>query len=232
MRYHDLLAEIAEEVGVESILADLHPDMVGGVVDVGRVIRAALQAGALSGTPLGHLAITGDVVDAPRLVGSERGPTAIMRFELAAIGAGDVAMASWLNGEPVVIDVIAYGPLAVNIARSITKGTPVDVTGTYRPALPAVGPHVSDQRTAGRSELIASSIEALTYQQAVDIYNRLLRAREAAMIQEIRHACGITAAAGTREDAVPDDVAADIQAGVGVPEEEEAGELEAEVQFA
>jgi hypothetical protein len=170
MRYHETLEAIAGGAGVESILADLHPDMIGGVVDVGRVVRAALQARAHSGALLGQVTITGDVVDQPRLVDSEHGPAAIMRVGLAAIGAGDVAMASWLNGEPVVIDVIAYGPLAVNVARRITTGTPVDVTGTYRLALPAAASHVGDQRTADRSELVASSV-AVSLRAGTAVYS-------------------------------------------------------------
>jgi hypothetical protein len=68
MRCCDALREIAEGVGVESILRDRHPKMLDGVVDAGRVIRAALQTRARSGTPLGQLTITGDGVDDLRLV--------------------------------------------------------------------------------------------------------------------------------------------------------------------
>jgi hypothetical protein len=77
---------------------------------------------------------------------------------------------------------------------------------------------------------IRTATEALTYQQAAAIYAYFLQAREAAIIQEIRRACGITAATmGTREDAVPDAAAADIQASGGVSEDDDES-AEAEVQ--
>ena len=79
--------------------------------------------------------------------------------------------------------------------------------------------------------LIRTATEELTYQQAMDIYHHFLPTREAAMIEEIRRACGIAAATGTREDAVPDDVAEDIRAGAAAPEDE-AEEVDAAVQFA
>ncbi len=90
-------------------------------------------------------------------------------------------------------------------------------------------PHFVDE--VGLS-LIRAATESLTHEQASDTYDRFLQAREAAMILEIRRACGLTAAAtGTREDAAPDDVAADIQAGAEALEDE-AEWLEAETQFA
>ena len=41
MRYYD---DIDHEADAENILADLHSEMIGGVVDAGRAVRAALQA--------------------------------------------------------------------------------------------------------------------------------------------------------------------------------------------
>ena len=52
---------------------------------------------AHSGTPLGQVTITGDVINDPRLADSEHGPAAIMPVRLAAIGVGGTAMASWLT---------------------------------------------------------------------------------------------------------------------------------------
>lgn len=92
-----------------------------------------------------------------------------------------------------------------------------------------MAPHFIDQ--AGLS-FMWDAIETLPYQQAVDIYHGFLQAREATMIGEIRRACGITAAStGTEEEAVPDEVAEDVQAGAGPPEDE-AEDPDAEVQFA
>ena len=41
MRYYD---DIDHEADAENILAYLHSEMIGGVVDAGRAVRAALQA--------------------------------------------------------------------------------------------------------------------------------------------------------------------------------------------
>jgi hypothetical protein len=80
--------------------------------------------------------------------------------------------------------------------------------------------------------LMQAATEAPTNKQAANVYERFLRAREAAMIQEIRRACGITAATtGTGEDAVADDVAADIRSGAGAPDDEDE-DFEAEGQVA
>lgn len=80
--------------------------------------------------------------------------------------------------------------------------------------------------------LIRDATESLTAQETIDIYQRFLQAREAAMITEIRRACGITSAtAATAESAVPDEVAADVQAGAG-PVDEDEEDFEAEVHVA
>ena len=87
-------------------------------------------------------------------------------------------------------------------------------------------PHFVDDASLS---LVRVATEALTHQQALEIYDRFLQAREATMIQEIRRACGLgVAAAG--EKSAPDDFAADIQADDATPEDE-TGELEAETQF-
>ena len=90
-----------------------------------------------------------------------------------------------------------------------------------------IEPHFIDKVSLG---FIRTATEALAYQQAAAIYADFLQAREAAIIQEIRSACGITTAAmRTREDAVPDAAAADIQAGAGISEDDDES-AEAEVQ--
>ena len=89
-------------------------------------------------------------------------------------------------------------------------------------------PHFVDDASLS---LIRVATEALTHHEALEIYDHFLRAREAAMIQEIRRACGIGAVAAGAEETGPDDFAADIQADDAAPEDE-ARELEAETQFA
>ena len=79
---------------------------------------------------------------------------------------------------------------------------------------------------------IRAAAEALTPEKALDVYQRFLQAREAAMIAEIRRACAITAAgAGTSEESIPDEVAEDVQTGAGSAEDE-TEELEEEALFA
>jgi hypothetical protein len=88
-------------------------------------------------------------------------------------------------------------------------------------------PHFVDEASLA---LIKAAAERLTAEQALDVYQRFLQAREASMIEEVRRACGITpAATGTREETVPDEVAEDVQAGAGP--EAEAEEVEAERLF-
>jgi len=90
-------------------------------------------------------------------------------------------------------------------------------------------PHFIDEESLA---LIRAAAEPLTPKQALDVYQHFLHAREAAMIAEVRRACGITpAASGTKEETVPDEVAEDVQAGAG-PADDEAEEVEAEPSFA
>jgi Protein of unknown function DUF262 len=77
-----------------------------------------------------------------------------------------------------------------------------------------------------------AATDTLTYQQAAEVYQRFLQAREAAMIEEIRRACGIDAAVtGTNDNAIPDEVAGDVQAGAGTLDDE-AEDVEIAVQLA
>ncbi len=68
------------------------------------------------------------------------------------------------------------------------------------PQLSLMEPHFVDDASLS---LVRIATEALTHQQALEIYDRFLRAREAAMIQEIRRACGIGAVATGAEEAGP-----------------------------
>jgi hypothetical protein len=87
------------------------------------------------------------------------GPAALARVRLTdSSPSTDPATASWLDSEPVVVEVVAYGQLAVNVTRSITKGTPVEVTDTYRPDSPGGSAVSGDQSRADPSALVASSI--------------------------------------------------------------------------
>lgn len=73
-------------------------------------------------------------------------------------------------------------------------------------------PHFIDDTTL---PLLLAALDDLPTAEAVDLYGRFLDAREAAMIEEIRRACSVSAMLTTvTEDVQPDDVAADIKAGV------------------
>lgn len=110
---------------VEHILGDLHPEYVGGVVDVSRVVRAALQAAAKTGALLGQVILSGEVIDEPTLVEAQDGPAARTRIGLTdSSPTKDTTTTSWLDSEPVVVEVVAYGQLALNVTRSCAKGTP------------------------------------------------------------------------------------------------------------
>lgn len=91
--------------------------------------------------------------------------------------------------------------------------------------LDLVGPHFIDDTTL---PLLVGALEELPNAEAADLYGRFLQAREAAMIEAIRRACGISAIpASVAEDVEPDDVAADIKAGLS-PSGDEAEEVELE----
>jgi hypothetical protein len=86
-------------------------------------------------------------------------------------------------------------------------------------------PHFIDNATL---PLLLAALEELPNAEAADLYGRFLQAREAAMIEEIRRACGISAdLASLTEEVEPDDVAADIKAGTS-PSDDEIEELELE----
>lgn len=73
--------------------------------------------------------------------------------------------------------------------------------------------------------LMREATEAAAFPEAADICQRFLQAREAAMIAEIRRACGITAAVGVfAQETVPDDAAGDMQAGTDPQDDQELGE--------
>lgn len=138
---------------------DLHPEYVGGVVDVSRVVRAALQAAAKTGALLGQVILSGEVLDEPTLVEAKDGPAARTRISLTdSSPTKDTTTTSWLDSEPVVVEVVAYGQLALNVTRSIAKGTPIEVTGTYGPDSPTVSPRFGDPSSADPRALVASSI--------------------------------------------------------------------------
>jgi len=72
-------------------------------------------------------------------------------------------------------------------------------------------PHFLDPASTA---LLAEAVEDLTGVQAADLYERFLHARQAAMIDEIRRACGIAVSPATKaEEVEPDDVAADVESG-------------------
>jgi hypothetical protein len=73
-------------------------------------------------------------------------------------------------------------------------------------------PHFIDNTT---TPSLQSAIDDLSNEDLTDLYERFLRAREAAMIQEIRRACGITEASldAIEELQADDDIAADVRDG-------------------
>jgi hypothetical protein len=72
-------------------------------------------------------------------------------------------------------------------------------------------PHFLDENIV---PLLADATEDLPNEEAAELYERFLQARQAALIDEIRRACGITAVTTeTAEQVEPDDVAADVKAG-------------------
>ena len=74
--------------------------------------------------------------------------------------------------------------------------------------------------------LLRDATESLSPAEASDLYERFIDARETAIIDEIRRACGITRLAAVPEEAEPDEVAADVKAGVGPTDDDEEIELE------
>jgi hypothetical protein len=62
-------------------------------------------------------------------------------------------------------------------------------------------------------DLLRQATDDLANEQAAKLYEQFLQARQAAMIAEIRRACGIAPAVETPDDAEPDEVAADVEEG-------------------
>jgi len=71
-------------------------------------------------------------------------------------------------------------------------------------------PHFLDATSVG---LLRQATEDLTNEHAAQLYEQFLQARQAAMIDEIRRACGIAPAVETPGDVEPDEVAADVEEG-------------------
>jgi hypothetical protein len=95
----------------------------------------------------------------------------------------------------------------------------------YGARIDLLRPHFIDNATL---PLLLAALEELPNAEAANLYDRFIQAREAAMIEEIRRACGTSAdLASVTEDVEPDDVAADIKAGAS-PSEDEIEELELE----
>lgn len=63
------------------------------------------------------------------------------------------------------------------------------------------------------TELLAKAKEVLPHEEAAQLYERFLEARQAALIAEIRRACGIAQSTEPAEEPEPDDLAADVKAG-------------------
>jgi hypothetical protein len=78
-------------------------------------------------------------------------------------------------------------------------------------------PHFVDDITLA---LLGEASESLGKSEALALYERFQQARERAIIEEIRRACGIAEAAiATDADVEPDEVAEDIAMGTTKPEE-------------
>jgi hypothetical protein len=70
-------------------------------------------------------------------------------------------------------------------------------------------PHFIDEATL---PFLLDAVEDLPDADAAELYEQFIKAREDAMIREIRRACGIASVRTvTSEDAIPDDVAADVR---------------------
>lgn len=90
-----------------------------------------------------------------------------------------------------------------------------------------LGPHFIDETTL---PLLLDAVEGLPDAEVADLYGRFVRAREAAIIAEIRRVCGIEQAPSIAPgDEIPDEVAEDVRAGDGASQEDEIAELELEL---
>ncbi len=81
-------------------------------------------------------------------------------------------------------------------------------------------PHFLD---AGAARLLTDATETLSNDEAAELYERFLQARQTALVEEIRRACGITASTEAVEETEPDDLAADVKAGIAPLFEPDAG---------
>ena len=98
---------------------------------------------------------------------------------------------------------------------------PVGVRGSL------LGPHPIGEATCA---IALSAREDLFNSDAADVYPRFLQVREEEIIQEIRRVRGVAHVQGDMdEDAVPDDVAADVKAGNGTSDDEDLVEMEFDV---
>ncbi|MCU1530375.1 MAG: hypothetical protein JWP75_4138 [Frondihabitans sp.] len=78
-------------------------------------------------------------------------------------------------------------------------------------------PHFADD---GTRPFLDAATETLTNVEVADLYSRFVAAREAAMIEEIRRACGIAPAPpGAAPEDEPDEPAADVKDGTAPPDE-------------
>ena len=86
-------------------------------------------------------------------------------------------------------------------------------------------PHFVDKTTL---PILQGALEDLSDDDVADLYARFIQARQEAMIEEIRSACGIAEApGGAAEEDEPDEAAADVKAGTA-PVDETMDELELE----
>ncbi len=79
-------------------------------------------------------------------------------------------------------------------------------------------PHFIDDSTL---PIMRDAVEELSNDQIADFYGRFVQARQAAIIEEIRRACGVAAApSGTADEDEPDEVAADVRDGTAPADDE------------
>jgi hypothetical protein len=89
-----------------------------------------------------------------------------------------------------------------------------------------LGPHFLDGKPLA---FLEDATEDLSDEALAELYDSFLQAREAAIIEEIRRACGIAPTAEpVEEDLEPDELAADVTEG-WAPADEAAEELELDV---
>jgi len=88
-----------------------------------------------------------------------------------------------------------------------------------------IEPHFIDDSTLS---ILQNAVEDVSDDAVADIYDRFVQARQAAMIEEIRRACGIAAPSGPIQEDEPDEAAADIQAETAPADDEALDELELE----